>query len=212
MVTISDDLLPIVRLGVLRFEDVRVAETDQQTPPERDTIQMPTSGAPHERVALVRTMYRRLGVDPTKTRPSSEALLRRLRRGEPLPRINTLVDVCNLCSVEVQLPYGLYDFGRLEGGVALRVGAPGDEYAGIRKQVVHVAGRLALFDERGPFGNPTSDSSRTMVTTATTRALVVVFAPQVVSVDEVNAVLDLTTARVAAATSGRLDGRWVVGS
>lgn len=126
---------------------------------------------------LVRTMYKRVGIDPTKTRPSSEALFRRIRRGDPFPRVNGVVDVINWTSVETQLPFGVYDLDRIQGDVTLRLGRDGEEYAGIRKDTVHVAGRLALADEAGPFGNPTSDSARTMVTTAATRVLVVVFAP-----------------------------------
>src|SRR6185295_4907591 len=122
-------------------------------------------------------MYKRVGLDPTKTRPSSEALLRRVRRGDELPRINSLVDVINWCSLESQLPFGLYDLDKVQGAVTLRLGRPGEEYAGIRKDAVHVAGRLTLADEAGAFGNPTSDSARTMVTVATTRALVVIFTP-----------------------------------
>jgi len=146
--------------------------------------------------AAVRTMYKRVGIDPTKTRPSSEALLRRVRRGDELPRINSLVDIINWCSLESQLPFGLYDLDRIRGAVALRLGRPGEEYAGIRKDAVHVAGRLTLADEDGPFGNPTSDSARTMVTTATTRALVVIFAPAPVGADEVDRVLRRTLDRV----------------
>ena len=122
-------------------------------------------------------MYRRIGLDPTKTRPSSEALLRRVRKGDRLPRINRLVDICNWCSLEFQLPYGLYDLARIEPPIELRLGAEGEEYEGIRKDVVHVAGRMTLADVRGPFGNPTSDSARSMVTPATVRALCTVFAP-----------------------------------
>jgi DNA/RNA-binding domain of Phe-tRNA-synthetase-like protein len=130
-----------------------------------------------EITTAVRTMYKRVGLDPTKTRPSSEALLRRVRKGDELPRINSLVDVINWCSLETRLPFGLYDLNRIEGDVTLRLGAEGEAYAGIRKDAVHVAGRLTLADATGPFGNPTSDSARTMVTTATTRALVVIFVP-----------------------------------
>ena len=125
----------------------------------------------------VRAMYHRLGIDPTKTRPSSEALLRRVRKGGDLPRVNNLVDVINWCSAESQLPFGLYDLDRISGAVTARLGRPGEEYAGIRKDVVHVAGRLTLADTIGPFGNPTSDSARTMITVATRRALVVIFVP-----------------------------------
>ena len=70
--------------------------------------------------------------------------LRRVRRGEELPQINSLVDIINWCSLETQLPYGLYDLDQIAGRVTLRLGLPGEEYEGIRKSVVHVAERLTL--------------------------------------------------------------------
>jgi len=149
-----------------------------------------------DRIAAVRTMYKRTGVDPTKTRPSSEALLRRVRRGEGLPRINNVVDVVNWCSLESQLPFGLYDDDRLAGAVTLRLGTDGEAYAGIRKDAVHLGGRLVLADEAGPFGNPTSDSARSMVTETTTRVFVVIFAPAAVASAEVAGVGQLTRDRL----------------
>ncbi len=147
--------------------------------------------------AAVRTMYKRVGLDPTKTRPSSEALLRRVRRGDELPRINSLVDVINWGSLESQLPFGLYDLDRIRGVVTLRLGLEGEAYAGIRKDAVHLSGRLTLADDEGPFGNPTSDSARTMVTPGTTRALVVIFAPASMSPAAVERVIELTRTRIA---------------
>lgn len=156
----------------------------------------------------VRTMYKRVGIDPTKTRPSSEALLRRVRKGDSIPRINSMVDVCNWCSLEFQLPYGLYDAAQIDGDrVELRRGRDGESYPGIRKDDVHVAGRIALADASGPFGNPTSDSARTMVTTATTRALLVVFAPAGTAAARLAAVLDATSARMTEFTGSRETGR-----
>jgi DNA/RNA-binding domain of Phe-tRNA-synthetase-like protein len=141
-------------------------------------------------------MYKHAGLDPTKRRPSSEALLRRVRKGDPLPRINSMVDVCNWCSLEFQLPYGLYDAAHIDGDVVLRLGAAGESYPGIRKDDVHVGGRITLADRLGPFGNPTSDSARTMVTTATTRALVVVFAPFELDERRLAHVIDVTAQRM----------------
>jgi DNA/RNA-binding domain of Phe-tRNA-synthetase-like protein len=149
--------------------------------------------------AAVRQMYKQVGLDPTKTRPSSEALLRRLRKGDELPRINSLVDIINWCSVESQLPFGLYDLDRVSAvgaTVSLRLGLAGEAYAGIRKDDVHVAGRLVLADDVGAFGNPTSDSARTMVTEATTRALVVIFAPAHVDAGVATRALATTLARI----------------
>jgi DNA/RNA-binding domain of Phe-tRNA-synthetase-like protein len=164
---------------------------------------------PPEESAAVRTMYKRVGLDPTKTRPSNEALLRRVRKDQPLPRVNSLVDVINWCSVEFQLPYGLYDRDQIAGPIALRIGRDGEEYAGIRKDTVHVAGRIALADDRGPFGNPTSDSARTMVTTATRNALVVVYAPLEVAPSRLAQVLDTTGSRIAQIAGGREIHRFI---
>jgi DNA/RNA-binding domain of Phe-tRNA-synthetase-like protein len=125
-----------------------------------------------------------------------------VRKGQSLPRVNSLVDVINWCSVEFQLPYGLYDRAQISGPITLRIGRDNEEYAGIRKDTVHVAGRLTLVDDGGPFGNPTSDSARTMVTTATTEALVVVFAPASVTSAALTQVLATTASRIAAIAGG----------
>ena len=128
--------------------------------------------SPPAEVASVRTMYKKVGIDPTKTRPSNEALLRRVRKGDTIPRINSAVDIVNWCSLEFQLPYGLYDFSKVSGPVTMRLGAEGESYPGIRKDEVNVGGRITVADDIGAFGNPTSDSARTMVTPATTELLV----------------------------------------
>ena len=194
---VDPEIVDIVRPAWSIADPVVVVERDERLdePLGRAAAAMRSAVESADITAAVRTMYKRVGLDPTKTRPSSEALLRRVRRGDPLPRINSLVDIINWCSLESQLPFGLYDADRIQGGVTLRLGRTGEEYAGIRKDVVHVAGRLTLADESGPFGNPTSDSARTMVTVATTRALVVIFVPASVASTAPRA-LDLTLSRV----------------
>jgi DNA/RNA-binding domain of Phe-tRNA-synthetase-like protein len=125
-----------------------------------------------------RELYRSIGIDPTRRRPSSEALLRRILRGDPLPRINPAVDLANLWAVASGLSVGLYDVGKLRGErVEARLGLPGESYAGIRKGEINCENRLVLADDEGAFGNPTSDSLRTSVTGATSHCLFVMFAP-----------------------------------
>jgi DNA/RNA-binding domain of Phe-tRNA-synthetase-like protein len=175
--TLAPDLASILRPGVLWLDGATVVEHDHRLDAPLAAAESAVRVQPPAEIAAVRTMYKRVGLDPTKTRPSSEALLRRVRKGDALPRINSMVDVCNWCSLEFQLPYGLYDASRIDGDVELRLGRAGESYPGIRKDDVRVDGRITLADRVGPFGNPTSDSARTMVTTATTRALLVVFAP-----------------------------------
>ena len=128
--------------------------------------------------APARALYRRFGIDPTRVRPSSEALLRRLKKGEPLPRINSLVDVANALSVQLQVPVGLYDLGKVRGEeLVVRLGAEAESYTGIGKERVNVAGRICVADADGPCGNPSSDSARTMITTDTERAAWIYFLP-----------------------------------
>jgi DNA/RNA-binding domain of Phe-tRNA-synthetase-like protein len=206
---LSEELKAIVAPGLLAFDAVTVLARDaRMDAPMEETASRIRGGscsaglgwAPRDytqEIALVRAMYKRLGIDPTKVRPSSEALLRRVRKGEELPRINSLVDICNWCSVETQLPFGLYDASRIEGDtVSLRVGASGEGYDGIRKDRVNVDGRITLADARGPFGNPTSDSARTMVTVETTRVLFVIYCPREYAAQGLTRAMDLTARRV----------------
>ena len=94
----------------------------------------------------------------------------------------------------------------------MRRGAARDEYEGIGKPVVHLSGRPALYDAAGPFGNPTSDSARTMITPDTVRALLVVYAPRPVAAAELTAVLDLSAARALRTSGGMETGRWIIPS
>ena len=208
--TLAPDLATIVRPGVLWLEGATVVEREPRLVAPLAAAEAAVRLHPPEEIAAVRTMYKRVGLDPTKTRPSSEALLRRVRRGDQLPRINSMVDVCNWCSLEFQLPYGLYDAAHLNGDVELRLGRDGEAYPGIRKDDVHVDGRITLADATGPFGNPTSDSARTMVTSATTRALLVVFAPRDVDARRLAVVLDSTSSRMSEFTGCREGSREIL--
>ena len=198
MIAVDAAVRAHVRPAWLLIDGVRVTEQSAalDAPLAAAAARMRDAADAIELTAAVRAMYRRFGVDPTKTRPSSEALLRRVRKGDSLPRINNVVDVCNWCSLEFQVPYGLYDVSRVNGPVALRTGSAGESYAGIRKDEVNVDGRLVLADDWGPFGNPTSDSARTMVTPEAHSVLTVIFAPASVPAPALAAMLDTTAARM----------------
>lgn len=206
--SVDETLAGIVGPAVLWWHGATVTERPASLDAVITAVSAAVVAAPPSDVQAVREMYRRIGLDPTKTRPSNEALLRRVRRGEPFPRVNALVDAVNLCSLECQLPYGVYDRAALSGPVTLRLGHEGEAYAGIRKDTVHVTGRVTVADDRGPFGNPTSDSARAMVTGATCDALIVVYAPRGTAASSLARVLDLTTARVETAVGGHEEARW----
>lgn len=122
-----------------------------------------------------RRLYRGFGVDPTRHRPSSESLWRRIRKGLAFPRLHPAVDATNLLSIQLQVPFGLYDAERLRGGITAAAGAENSGYEGIGRGWISLAGKPMLRDEEGPFGNPSADSARTRVTAATRILIHIIF-------------------------------------
>lgn len=143
-------------------------------------------------VLAVRAMFREWGMDPSKYRPSSEALLRRVVQGKGLYRVSNVVDIGNLGSIETGWSYGCYDRSRIRPPVVFRHGAAGERYERVGKEMWHLEGRPVLSDADGPFGSPISDSTRTMVTESTREALVVIYAPATAS----DATLDAALGRL----------------
>ncbi len=131
----------------------------------------------NQQIAAVRALQKSFGFDPTRYRPSSESLLRRILKGQGLYQINTAVDVNNLCSLEFLLPMCSYDLRNVEGQVRVRIGEVGEEYPGIGRQVFQAENKVIIADHRGIMGSTVSDSERTKVTTETTDILLAIYAP-----------------------------------
>jgi len=203
MFTLGPELASIVRPAAVWWTGATVASHEHQLDPLLAEAEAHVRTSPPAEVASVRTMYKRVGLDPTKTRPSNEALLRRVRKGDTIPRINAAVDIVNWCSLEFQLPYGLYDSAKISGAVTMRLGREGESYPGIRKDDVNVSGRITVADDIGAFGNPTSDSARTMVTPAATELLFVVYAPIEVPPAHLDRVVATTAERFGQILGGR---------
>jgi DNA/RNA-binding domain of Phe-tRNA-synthetase-like protein len=125
-------------------------------------------------VRALRQFYWKIGIDPTKTRPSSEALLRRLLKKE-LPVINNLVDAGNLASAKTIIPIGIYDVDRIEGELSLRLSLEGEQFVGIGNKVSALEKDIpVLADEEGIVHlYPHRDSMRTRITEECKNALVV---------------------------------------
>ncbi len=149
------------------------------------------------RLAAARRLYRAFGIDPTRHRPSPEALIRRLLRGQAFPRIHPAVDLANVWAVESGLPVGLYDLARVHPPVTARRGRAGESYEGIRRGEIRLEGRPLLADTRGPFGNPTADSLRTSVGGDSRTLLYVIFAPTSVGRAELGSWVAWLEARAA---------------
>ncbi len=145
--------------------------------------------ATHPTSAAVRRLFRQAGCDPTRHRPSSEALLRRLLKGEDLPAIHPLVDLNNCLSVELAVPGCVMAAGSATPPFVLRAGRAGEAMLSMRGPY-ELQGKPLLADAAGPFGTPITDSERVKVTRETTRALLVAYLPAgVVTADRAGAAL-----------------------
>lgn len=177
-------LLPQAALGVLTcLADVAESSSEQQAAFDsliKGLEQKYTDLAliaQNPKVAATRQAYKALGKDPSKYRNSAEAMLRRIAKKNGLYRVNNAVDVNNMISVESGYSLGSYDFGAVKGQIVWKRTPDGEKYKGIGKDVLNIEHLPALYDDEGVFGNPTSDSRRTMINNgAGQRLLYVIYA------------------------------------
>ena len=119
--------------------------------------------------------YRKLGKDPSRYRPSAEALTRRILQGKGLFQINNLVDSLNIFSIRTGISIGGYDMQKILGPIRFSIGQENEPYQAIGRGDLNIANLPLLRDDQGAFGSPTSDSARTMITMETHRFLLVFF-------------------------------------
>ncbi|MBD8346751.1 B3/4 domain-containing protein [Dysgonomonas sp. HGC4] len=126
-------------------------------------------------IEATRNAYKRLGKDPNRYRPSSEALGRRILRDLPLYQIDTLVDLINLVSIRTGYSIGGFDADKIEGNVlTLGVGVADEPYEGIGRGMLNIEGLPVYRDSLGGVGTPTSDNERTKLDVGTTRFLAII--------------------------------------
>jgi DNA/RNA-binding domain of Phe-tRNA-synthetase-like protein len=126
-------------------------------------------------IAETKAAYRRLGKDPTRYRPSAEALSRRIVQGKGLYRVNNIVDVLNVVSVKHGFSIGGYDRECLVEDISLSIGRKGEPYEAIGRGILNIENLPVLRDGSGAFGSPTSDSRRTMVRSKTQDFVMIFF-------------------------------------
>ena len=125
-------------------------------------------------IQATRQAYKRLGKDPNRYRPSAEALRRRILRELPLYKIDTLVDIINLLSIQSGYSIGGFDAGKIDGNLVLGVGREGDIYHGIGRGELNIAGLPVYRDNQGGVGTPTSDEERTKIDMNTGKLLMII--------------------------------------
>lgn len=126
-------------------------------------------------IAATRNAYKKLGKDPNRYRPSSEALCRRILRELPLYEIDTLVDIINLVSISTGYSIGGFDADKIDGQtLVLGVGRAEEPYEAIGRGIMNIEGLPVYRDSQGGIGTPTSDHERTKIGLETTHLLAII--------------------------------------
>ena len=174
-------LLPELRLGVIKG-----LISVSQSPPEllnhvyKETARI-KDGLPLNKIHSIeaidstRKAYKTLGKEPSRYRPSAEALHRRIIQGKEMYFINCVVDIINLVSLKTGFSIGGYNASEIEGEVMLKKGGSDNIYNAIGRGNLNIEYLPVLVDAIGPFGSPTSDSERTKITDSTKEILLCIF-------------------------------------
>lgn len=126
-------------------------------------------------IAATRRVYKACGKDPSRYRPASEALIRRMLQGKELYQLNTLVDLINLASIAYGYSIGGFDADKFEGDtLTLGIGREGEPYEGIGRGMINIQGLPVYRDAKGGVGTPTSDNERTKISENTRHLLVLI--------------------------------------
>lgn len=171
-ITIAEELkalCPDVCLGVLSYE-AEVSKSSPELLSKMDSVikelensytREGITGNLH--IAATRTAYKAFGKSPSEYRNAAEAMLRRIVKGSGLYHINNIVDINNIVSTSSGYSIGSYDAEDLKGDITLCHADEGTHYEGIGKSSINIGKLPVLYDEEGPFGNPSSDSQRAMI-------------------------------------------------
>ena len=126
-------------------------------------------------ISATRSVYRACGKDPSRYRPASEALIRRLLQGKELYQRDTLVDLVNLASIAYGYSIGGFDADKFVGDtLTLGIGREGEPYEGIGRGLINIHGLPVYRDDLGGVGTPTSDNERTKMSLETRHLLVLI--------------------------------------
>ncbi len=177
MKKIENKLSEKLSLGIIEFYGIKEVKSENifYNYIEEELNILKNADFPHSNFKMMRKLYKSFKIDPTKYRPSSEALWRRLKKKGDFPKINPKVDLLNLLSLKYQISCGLYDIDKIRGDITISIGDREDFYRGIRKERINLNGKILVKDEIGPFGNPSSDSLRTSVDEQSENIMILLF-------------------------------------
>ncbi|PLR75728.1 hypothetical protein CU633_19620 [Bacillus sp. V3-13] len=184
-IVISPDITTIIpgfKIGVIDYHGITVGDSPQMLKGRLQLFQESIffdlenkNVTDLEGIKEWRQIFKKTGTDPNRYRPSAEALYRRIKKQNYLNSVNSAIDVNNFCSLEYQVPIGIYDRDFLSGDISIRRGGKGEEYFGLNGRSNSVENLIISADQNGPFGSPFVDSARTAVSLETTSAVQIIY-------------------------------------
>ncbi|MCC3359196.1 B3/4 domain-containing protein [Bacillus sp. REN16] len=176
------ELVPNIKVGIIQYDHIEVGDSPQMIRGRLQTFQeslffdledKPVTNI--EGIAEWRDVFKQVGTDPNRYRPSVEAMYRRVQKQNFLNSIHSAADLNNFFSIQYEIPVGIYDTDKINGDIEIRVGQPEDEYMGINGRVLSMKDKILSGDDIGAFGSPYVDSQRTAVTVETKNAIQIVY-------------------------------------
>ncbi|MGG3467189.1 phenylalanine--tRNA ligase beta subunit-related protein [Neobacillus pocheonensis] len=184
-IQVSSDLfmeIPNFKLGVIEYKGITVGDSPQMLKGRLQMFQESIFFELEDKTVTDfpgikewRSIFKKLGKDPNRYRPSAEALFKRIQKQNYLSSVQSAIDINNFFSLQYQVPIGIYDLDCLEGPVEVRVGVEGQEYIGLNGRSNSLDRLIIASDLIGPFGSPFVDSVRTPVTLDTKNALQIIY-------------------------------------
>jgi DNA/RNA-binding domain of Phe-tRNA-synthetase-like protein len=174
--------IPSFKVGIIEYKNITVGESPQMV---RGRLQLFQESIFFELenksvtdlpgIQEWRKVFKMLGKDPNRYRPSAEALYRRVQKQNYLVPVQSVIDINNFFSLQYQVPIGVYDLDQLIGPVEVRIGRKGEEYLGLNGRMNSMEHLIVSSDQHGPFGSPFVDSERTQVMEKTKNALQIIY-------------------------------------
>ncbi|MFW9767709.1 MAG: B3/4 domain-containing protein [Candidatus Thorarchaeota archaeon] len=193
---------PGLSIGMVVLEDLKVGSSsssfelyEQETFEELRSMMTLDEVKDDPIFRSYRDLYWTLGMDPTKLRVSSEAVLRRILKGQNLWRISDVVDIINLASAYHKIPISLIDISKLKGNLVVRTAENGEVFQRIGGNKIICRGReIVIADDEKIvcFGYATHDSERTMITMDSKRVLMLLLGSQAVTSQVMDSALRTT--------------------
>lgn len=195
-ITISTNLkntIPQFKVGIITYKDITVGASPQMLKGRLQLFQESLFFDLQEKdltdfkgIKEWREIFKAIGTDPSRYRPSAEALYRRIKKQNYLPSVHSAIDLNNFFSLQFEAPIGIYDRQHLAGDVVITIGEAGDEYIGLNGRTNSMKNMITSVDQTGPFGSPFVDSERTRVTEETNQALHIIYFGSSISTEQAN--------------------------